>query len=90
MGEGAKLLLLEHDLGDFGFGLEGLEVAADDVAVGADGEAGGARPWARAPCAPVWIVLEYLSAEPWVPAHHGLPSPHPRVALEHAALPSTR
>jgi uncharacterized repeat protein (TIGR03837 family) len=36
----------------------------------------------RAQCAPVWIVLEYLSAEPWVPAHHGLPSPHPREALE--------
>jgi uncharacterized repeat protein (TIGR03837 family) len=31
---------------------------------------------------PVWIVLEYLSAESWVPAHHGLPSPHPTLALE--------
>lgn len=31
---------------------------------------------------PVWIVLEYLSAEPWVPDHHGLPSPHPRYPLE--------
>jgi uncharacterized repeat protein (TIGR03837 family) len=30
---------------------------------------------------PLWIVLEYLSAEPWVSAHHGLPSPHPRFAL---------
>lgn len=28
---------------------------------------------------PLWIVLEYLSAEPWVPAHHGLPSPHPQL-----------
>lgn len=27
---------------------------------------------------PVWVVLEYLSAEPWVREHHGLPSPHPR------------
>ncbi|OGA39176.1 MAG: hypothetical protein A3G24_18830 [Betaproteobacteria bacterium RIFCSPLOWO2_12_FULL_62_13] len=27
---------------------------------------------------PLWIMLEYLSAEPWVPQHHGLPSPHPR------------
>ena len=26
---------------------------------------------------PVWIVLEYLSAERWVSRHHGLPSPHP-------------
>jgi uncharacterized repeat protein (TIGR03837 family) len=30
---------------------------------------------------PVWINLEYLSAESWVPAHHGLPSPHPRLPL---------
>jgi uncharacterized repeat protein (TIGR03837 family) len=30
----------------------------------------------------LWIVLEYLSAESWVPAHHGLPSPHPRLALQ--------
>jgi uncharacterized repeat protein (TIGR03837 family) len=30
----------------------------------------------------LWIVLEYLSAEPWVREHHGLPSPHPRLALE--------
>ncbi|MBS0320901.1 MAG: elongation factor P maturation arginine rhamnosyltransferase EarP [Proteobacteria bacterium] len=25
----------------------------------------------------VWLVLEYLSAEPWVDGFHGLPSPHP-------------
>ena len=30
----------------------------------------------------LWIVLEYLSAEAWVPGHHGLPSPHPRFPLE--------
>jgi uncharacterized repeat protein (TIGR03837 family) len=30
---------------------------------------------------PVWVNLEYLSAEPWVAAHHGLPSPHPRLPL---------
>ena len=30
---------------------------------------------------PVWINLEYLSAESWVDDHHGLPSPHPRFAL---------
>ena len=35
---------------------------------------------ARRP-APVWINLEYLSAEPWVDSHHGLPSPHPRLPL---------
>ena len=29
----------------------------------------------------VWINLEYLSAETWVAAHHGLPSPHPRLPL---------
>jgi uncharacterized repeat protein (TIGR03837 family) len=30
---------------------------------------------------PVWINLEYLSAEPWVAEHHGLPSPHPQLPL---------
>ncbi len=30
---------------------------------------------------PVWINLEYLSAEAWVDEHHGLPSPHPRLPL---------
>lgn len=36
---------------------------------------------AARPQLPVWINLEYLSAEPWVAAHHGLPSPHPRLPL---------
>lgn len=31
---------------------------------------------------PLWIVLEYLSAEAWVSAHHELASPHPRFSLE--------
>lgn len=31
---------------------------------------------------PLWITLEYLSAEPWVREHHGLPSPHPRWPLK--------
>ncbi len=30
---------------------------------------------------PLWIVLEYLSAEPWIDASHGLPSPHPKLPL---------
>jgi len=30
---------------------------------------------------PAWINLEYLSAETWVEASHGLPSPHPRLPL---------
>jgi uncharacterized repeat protein (TIGR03837 family) len=30
---------------------------------------------------PTWINLEYLSAEPWVEAHHLLPSPHPTLPL---------
>ena len=29
----------------------------------------------------LWIVLEYLSAEPWVEQCHGLPSPHPLLPL---------
>ncbi len=31
---------------------------------------------------PVWIVLEYLSAEPWIEASHALQSPHPRLPLQ--------
>jgi uncharacterized repeat protein (TIGR03837 family) len=31
--------------------------------------------------APVWVNLEYLSAETWVAGCHGLPSPHPRLPL---------
>lgn len=30
---------------------------------------------------PVWINLEYLSAEDWIESHHGLPSPHPQLPL---------
>lgn len=30
---------------------------------------------------PVWLNLEYLSAEDWVESHHKLPSPHPQLAL---------
>jgi len=30
---------------------------------------------------PVWINLDYLSAEAWVAGCHGLPSPHPRLPL---------
>lgn len=37
---------------------------------------------ARASRRPLWIVLEYLSAEPWVREHHALPSPHPRWPLD--------
>ncbi|MBA3504293.1 MAG: elongation factor P maturation arginine rhamnosyltransferase EarP [Betaproteobacteria bacterium] len=31
--------------------------------------------------APVWINLEYLSAEAWIETSHGLPSPNPRLPL---------
>jgi uncharacterized repeat protein (TIGR03837 family) len=37
---------------------------------------------ARAPSPPLWIALEYLSAEPWVDSVHGLASPQPRLPLE--------
>jgi uncharacterized repeat protein (TIGR03837 family) len=41
-----------------------------------------AAAMARARPTSLWIVLEYLSAESWVAAHHGLPSPHPRLPLQ--------
>ncbi|WP_024303756.1 elongation factor P maturation arginine rhamnosyltransferase EarP [Pseudogulbenkiania sp. MAI-1] len=36
---------------------------------------------AARPVKPVWLNLEYLSAEDWVEGCHGLPSPHPRLPL---------
>jgi uncharacterized repeat protein (TIGR03837 family) len=36
----------------------------------------------RAPRPPVWVNLEYLSAERWVDTVHALPSPHPKRALK--------
>ena len=36
---------------------------------------------AARPRPPVWINLEYLSAEAWVESAHALPSPHPRLPL---------
>jgi len=36
---------------------------------------------AALPRPPVWLNLEYLSAEDWVAGCHALPSPHPRLAL---------
>jgi len=36
---------------------------------------------------PVWINLEYLSAEPWVDSHHGLPSPKADGLIEHFFFP---
>lgn len=36
---------------------------------------------AALPRPPVWINLEYLSAEDWVPGCHGQPSPHPTLPL---------
>lgn len=46
----------------------GCEIAPDFIAACADRVSAGAQK-------PVWINLEYLSAESWVPRHHGLPSP---------------
>lgn len=36
---------------------------------------------ARQGRAPIWINLEYLSAEDWVATHHAMQSPHPRLPL---------
>jgi uncharacterized repeat protein (TIGR03837 family) len=37
---------------------------------------------------PIWLNLEYLSAEDWVAGVHGLPSPHPRLPLtKHFFMP---
>lgn len=35
----------------------------------------------RRPLQPLWLNLEYLTAEDWAEGVHGLPSPHPRLPL---------
>ncbi|MFO1325383.1 MAG: elongation factor P maturation arginine rhamnosyltransferase EarP [Burkholderiales bacterium] len=52
--------------------IEGFGCGLPDAYV--EAMAAAARP-------PVWVVLEYLSAEPWIDASHGLPSPHPKLPL---------
>jgi uncharacterized repeat protein (TIGR03837 family) len=42
---------------------------------------GYVQAMASARVQPVWINLEYLSAEGWIESAHGLPSPHPRLPL---------
>lgn len=37
---------------------------------------------ARARKPPVWIDLEYLSAEEWVDTHHAVVSPHPQLGID--------
>jgi uncharacterized repeat protein (TIGR03837 family) len=36
---------------------------------------------------PIWINLEYLSAEPWVESHHKLPSPQPDGLMKYFFFP---
>ncbi len=42
---------------------------------------GYVRAMAQQSVPPVWLNLDYLSAESWVADHHLLPSPHPEFAL---------
>ena len=42
--------------------------------------------WRAASAAPVWLNLEYLSAEDWVADFHLRPSPHPRYPLDEDVL----
>jgi uncharacterized repeat protein (TIGR03837 family) len=50
-------------------------------AFGAPAPASYLAAMARSARPPVWINLEYLSAETWVEGCHALPSPHPRLPL---------
>ena len=61
-----------------GFGCGLPDAVVEAMAALQDDPSAGTRH--RAPS--LWIVLEYLSAEPWVAEHHGLPSPHPRLPLD--------
>lgn len=60
------------------------EMPAEIVIDGFGGGLPEAYAWAMARRCPrpLWIVLEYLSAESWVREHHGLPSPHPALGID--------
>lgn len=60
----------------FGCGLP--DTYAGRLASPPSGQAADRLPGHR----PLWITLEYLSAESWVASHHGLPSPHPRLDID--------
>ncbi|MFN9773933.1 MAG: elongation factor P maturation arginine rhamnosyltransferase EarP [Burkholderiales bacterium] len=67
--------------------------APDEVADVVVGMLAGAPPEAyraamrtRVPRA-TWVAFEYLSAEPWIATHHGLPSPKPDGLVEHFFFP---
>ena len=51
-----------------------MKVMATAAAHGADAGQRGRRP--------LWITLEYLSAESWVSSHHGLASPPPQLEVD--------
>ena len=62
----------------------GEPVPGGDLVISAFGcrlSEGTLEAMAAAQPAPVWINLEYLSAESWVEESHRLPSPHPRLPL---------
>jgi uncharacterized repeat protein (TIGR03837 family) len=64
--------------------LDGEEVPLPDVVVEGFGcglPASYLDAMAKAATPPLWFNLEYLSAEPWVDAAHGLASPLPRLPL---------
>ena len=60
-------------------GVEPADVVIDGFGGGLPDGYVAAMVEARRP--PVWVVLEYLSAEPWIDASHALPSPHPQLPL---------
>ena len=53
------------------------DAGADVIVTGFHAALPPAWPDRMARLDPVWINLEYLSAEPWVDDFHGLPSPRP-------------
>lgn len=64
-----------------------IDITAADIVIEAFGcdlplaYIGGMVKRAKHGCAPVWINLEYLGLNDWVPDFHGRPSPHPRYPL---------
>lgn len=70
---------LRHWTRDFSDATDAAEVVVE--AFGCELPAAYLRAMAARPRTPVWVNLEYLSAEGWVAGCHRMTSPHPRLPL---------
>jgi uncharacterized repeat protein (TIGR03837 family) len=84
--DGVLICPLEADAGAVAAGTQDKD-HAEVVVTGFHGALPKAYRSRMAPRRPVWINLEYLSAEDWIESFHRLPSPQPDGLVEHYFYP---